>query len=904
MSSASTIRRHRGFQPDEVRKIKSRFGNVSSDQSVPTTPTFGLSQDPKANGKTQCSLPYKAEIRDQTPPNTPSVAGGLRTGLRVQTEFPDTSGKPNGSKYHPEQEKYSPPHARKPKQKNASDVTYSGAVALLNPSKFEVHAGHEHGTSPSGSPSVEVITDKRKGSCWSRVPIDVPNPPKTEWDSAIADIDSPAWLRASHTQTLPPYKIPEIPGSRKNSKGISHDEAGKLTPTEAFKRLEARLPKPSVVPEKRQLTYKEALQPKSSIVPEQRQITYKEVLQKDQPTATTPSIEKPNGPSLPSNGAVTVPPHLRPVSQKSTKSTDGDRPSKETLPPHLRKKNESSNTPAPPDGNSAADIITAMQKYVPPHMRSGSDHDLAPTIQTEIVSAPSPDQGRAAQTNINIDEELAAAQHIMDTRNDAQIAALVAEGEQFTNDEGFTDEQYAAEVQAAFDKGFNEDFPQPTSGKTQVQSNTVPPHLRPKSAKAASKEAMKEPKSLHGLETKFLNGHQDAYTEGVPKVTNSSQNGKLIEGIDSQPALSKRSNKSWDPTKHESGLVGWDGGFIPPPVEWDYRPQHDPKGTQKAEVIKHWAKDQAEFTLTNTSGSTPSQHLQNGTIPMPRQPTTIPNPDEFTQYKRELTAVDHIETYKAKQSASPQSTKSEKKSKNSMTKDQRREQRRMMRELESKQPLPENPHKCSANIYLRPAEMQDMRQVTLLHNYWAENTPFAYQLKAQDEVYWRERFQEAYDEKDPFLVAVHMGSKTVKDVSEIRRKKSENIVGFAFAADYGLNTTAYRYTVELEIWVHYEHLRQGIGKTLLDRMIACMDPGYSILERAPLLANNGPTKWSGGGHCVKKTLLCNLHYNEATRAEMEAKKKWLLDNDFQELCTLPIIGWKWGKAYVALVVWW
>ena len=61
---------------------------------------------------------------------------------------------------------------------------------------------------------------------------------------------------------------------------------------------------------------------------------------------------------------------------------------------------------------------------------------------------------------------------------------------------------------------------------------------------------------------------------------------------------------------------------------------------------------------------------------------------------------------------------------------------------------------------------------------------------------------------------------------------NETILGFAVARTWayglkGLRSGRSRLTANLEIFVHLDYLRKGIGRSLFDRLLQCCSPGYA-----------------------------------------------------------------------------
>ena len=140
-----------------------------------------------------------------------------------------------------------------------------------------------------------------------------------------------------------------------------------------------------------------------------------------------------------------------------------------------------------------------------------------------------------------------------------------------------------------------------------------------------------------------------------------------------------------------------------------------------------------------------------------------------------------------------------------------------------------------------------------------------------------------------------MGEKSRRHQGDIIRKKQENIVGFAVAADLGNKHTMYHSSVELELMVHPQFCHQGIGRTLLDRILAALSPDYNILECAPFLARNGIEHWIGGGSRQAKAIIVNIHHADEEEDIVIWRQQWLGTYLFQHVGTLPHVGFKKGK---------
>jgi len=933
VASNSTTRRPRGFQPAEVGKSKPNADAAVASAAPPKVEAVTHSQGfaipqrsksymdtevtspalPKAEAVTQSQtsattqIPPKIQSSTKTMQATaPANSDVLTVALLAQTPekqnemIAELLAKATPKTQSPRQRKAQPLQETIISSPVVQAVTMDASRPELEPIPVETNGA----SSPSETSSIQIITnDEPRQSCWSRaVTTETAPPPKSEWDNSTNPIDDPTWMR---TATLPPlgYRGPVAANFRnlpaykligsKNTGVPSIPKKTEVTPSSSFSRQMAIMeqatlpPQPPRIAQSRTPVAVEIVDTEAPITPESKKLRV--------------SLNTPKG-------TAKVPPHLRAQSTTPIAGESKGDHSYDSRAPHLRQSAGHSEANNDHDDIKAGEEIIAAtaNPTSPTHLQGRPTKKLPPVCESPLTAGPSDHQVVATPAPIiNIDEELAAAEQIMETEDDAQIAAAVAAGEPRD------DQLYAAGLQAGFDdehimaKHFQLGM---GSIKGEDRADTVPPHLRASKQKQKAPAFDTKPQHQSSAMVQSASIAQDNYTTAntahtgaLKDVTNLRQNGKvsspsrdgiLLNGTESVIKKGKKVANTIDSGNGVSDLVGWDGKMAPALIgeDWAVRAQHGCQREEKLAVIKTWTEDHAVNPETDVV-RVEDKLLSPISI---KHPVTKPNPDEFNQAKRHLNADDHIQAYKAKHSSSVGNTTPE--SGGRMSKEEKRDARKRHAEEERNRVYPPNEHAPAANIYLRPAEFKDMRQVCFLHNHYVLKTACAHDLEETNELYWRQRLQETIDEGDPFLVAVHMGSKPINNIRDIHRKKSETIVGFAFAADYGLQTHAYRFTVELEMWVHGDHLHQGIGRSMLDRMLAALDPGYNLLECAPFLGGEGLSRWFSGSHCIVKTILVSLLHNEDNEKDIEWKKDWLSNkNDFKCCGTLPGMGHKFGK---------
>jgi len=149
------------------------------------------------------------------------------------------------------------------------------------------------------------------------------------------------------------------------------------------------------------------------------------------------------------------------------------------------------------------------------------------------------------------------------------------------------------------------------------------------------------------------------------------------------------------------------------------------------------------------------------------------------------------------------------------------------------------------------------------------------------------RINDVTTEKLPYIVAVARGNQPKGRQQYIQ----ERIVGFASLEDYCDKGSTYRFTMELEIFVHPGYTRKGIAKCLLDRLLSTVSTGHTP---------RGGYEWINHGEYLKhdaervvKTV--NLSVPHENKDDMEWMTKLLKEFKFIKAGHLKQMGAKMDK---------
>ena len=396
--------------------------------------------------------------------------------------------------------------------------------------------------------------------------------------------------------------------------------------------------------------------------------------------------------------------------------------------------------------------------------------------------------------------------------------------------------------------------------------------------------------------------------------------------------------------RHE--LVAWDGQWLTPPIEWNMRGQFNNNTRTHVQWMENWVLERVmealnrpvKLELSNAgwlSGHTPASGtskqwqifpedcvvdhvpLEYGPVDWSQAPTLPPNdPYSQTKERQNQTSLSSAKKFSRELYAEKFSVMKEKLA--------RRVEHAQMKKYAEQSRQERAP---KANIYIRPAQLSDVPQIKHLYNHYVLNTVHALELEATDDMEWQNRLQGAEDEHLAFLVAVLKAAKKYgRGARDVRRGErgrrcgfarrngfvrpediqrdfaSETIVGFAYAEDHAGKHTMFQHAVELQLFVDPNHYMNGIGKTLMDRMMTSLDKSY-MMEATTDFVDDGKMCYEIGGARDVHKILVTVGFHFGDEKELEWRKSWLEQKwEFDHIGTMNCLGKKFGKGCVFLTI--
>ncbi|MCJ1247126.1 hypothetical protein MMC30_004337 [Trapelia coarctata] len=392
-------------------------------------------------------------------------------------------------------------------------------------------------------------------------------------------------------------------------------------------------------------------------------------------------------------------------------------------------------------------------------------------------------------------------------------------------------------------------------------------------------------------------------------------------------------NEPKETLNHE--LVDWDGKWMPVTLEWDTRRQFNYNNKAHIRYLDNWVTQRVADALSAPykvdvtdaewrSGALPASGtrkqyqvyppdcimrrvpLEYGPVDWSLTPTEKPNdPYSHTPERANQTSRRSARKFHKEYLAKARARDLEKYERRLEIQEFNRQKERSRLEVAPK-----------ANIYLRPVQATDVNQLAQIYNYYVRTSVQALEHEDTDLADWQDRVKAAKDETLAFMVAVLKSNKVNGHTNnkhgrgnqrggpwnQRRREPApevfgEMIVGFAYAEDHAGKPTMYHYVAELQVFVDPNHLRQGIGRTLMDRMMESLDKAYHSYGGTDFIKPLGGQAYDVGGSRDIHKILITVGFHYGQEKEFEWRKKWLeMVWDFDHMVTLPCFGNKFGKG--------
>lgn len=332
------------------------------------------------------------------------------------------------------------------------------------------------------------------------------------------------------------------------------------------------------------------------------------------------------------------------------------------------------------------------------------------------------------------------------------------------------------------------------------------------------------------------------------------------------------------PGVRDSPLVGWDGGFQPPPVDWEQRVRFQIH-TDNAEH-RQWLRDWLNSTIPSVFAMRRAQvpDIEFIIYPEPvvldlanhadgigfvsrdttvnasnglhygfdfRSDTFFRSSDAVADFdgdcSMDLSIPDNVNV-KDETTNMYIRSKTAAVCRENQGQEEAFEVRRASRQLLIK-PVQESP-RPKANFYLRPAVRADVPGIMAIYNWHITNGVRPSELNRVGESEIHQRMDMAQQSRLPIIVAVERGRGNARKKTTGRPAnpthpiqnvdptysgvvKDEHVIGWASATDWSCADYVECITADLECYVAGDFRRKGVGRCLMDALLDATDRGYA-----------------------------------------------------------------------------
>ncbi|KAF2827862.1 hypothetical protein CC86DRAFT_289754 [Ophiobolus disseminans] len=216
-------------------------------------------------------------------------------------------------------------------------------------------------------------------------------------------------------------------------------------------------------------------------------------------------------------------------------------------------------------------------------------------------------------------------------------------------------------------------------------------------------------------------------------------------------------------------------------------------------------------------------------------------------------------------------------------------QRRPPKEFKPAMPAMEDRRiQPKSNVYFRPVQPTDVEGIAAIYNHYVDHTIYANEFEGRSTSQISSRIDEVISNGLPYLVAIARGNQPRGPKGYV----SEKIVGYINLDDHCDQSSMFRFTFELELYVHPGYLSQNIASCLLDRLLEMANTGYNACGGYEY-RNDSQYLKTGPSRVIKTILLPVL---KEQGEDIEKTSAFLKKFNFHLAGHVKQMGFKLGKV--------
>jgi len=375
---------------------------------------------------------------------------------------------------------------------------------------------------------------------------------------------------------------------------------------------------------------------------------------------------------------------------------------------------------------------------------------------------------------------------------------------------------------------------------------------------------------------------------------------------------------------HEASLVGWDGNFAPPPVDWEQRPRFGNDQEHFKADFRNWLGQAVQHTLgVDTTPKlrferVPPEvvldlNLHPDGVGFVRRHATInasnakhygynfsldsfpePNQDQPADFDGDwdvdLSLAENLR-YREETANDLIAKKMQLVERATRHYEAYLEERRVSQEqanalINASAAQPAEFPRPKVNLYLRPALACDIPAMTEILNWHIKYGVRTSELLPITEHDMRQRLDLVKQSKLPFIVAIERTRNKGRqkrsrrpdnarsDMEPHSAMNDEHVVGWASATDWSASDYVECISADLELYVAHNYRQRGIGRCLMDAILDATDRGY--LKKSKCTFTVAPEMRHmfsrGGMRDLHKIIFQVRSYHSPLSREMQLKR--------------------------------
>lgn len=194
----------------------------------------------------------------------------------------------------------------------------------------------------------------------------------------------------------------------------------------------------------------------------------------------------------------------------------------------------------------------------------------------------------------------------------------------------------------------------------------------------------------------------------------------------------------------------------------------------------------------------------------------------------------------------------------------------------------------SSSIFVRSATHHDLHFLPAIFNHYITQTVISFRLKPVDIGFFETIWEDTRNSGLPFFISCIRTPAEHKEADV----EEETVIGYAYALPFRSSYPAYRYTVEISIFIHPEYHSQGGGSALMDALLGALRTARVLDPTLPLDRGDVVEEVDGPGRV--RQVLSVMSLDPKGRDDGHGLENFYARWGFERTGYLKKVGYKFG----------